>query len=253
MGNVSVWLKGATRIFLDTLFPPHCVACGTLLPRNPRHDAICENCLSAVTPRDGFCCPRCGARLPPPLTSTYPLCHPEESFVLAAAMSYANPAPRALIQALKYERAKAALAPLLSVLLPYLEATLRGAPETAADNWVIVPIPLHARRLRERGFNQAMLIAVALTAIPPLTCAAVLHDALVRTRHTPPQAAEASAEKRRENVAHCFALRRPESIRGKTVLLVDDVFTSGATMGEAVRTLRAGGAKYIIGVATAKA
>jgi len=250
IGHITRKLWG---VLLDTLFPPHCVACGTLLPRNPRHDAICENCLAAVTSRDGFCCPRCGARLPPPLTSTQPACHPGEFFVLAAAMSYVNPAPRALIQALKYERSRAALAPLLSVLLPYLAATLRGAPETAADNWAIVPIPLHPRRLRERGFNQAMLIAVALTKIELLSRAAVLPDALARTRHTPPQTAEASAEKRRANVAHCFTLKRPELIRGKTVLLVDDVFTSGATMGEAAAALRAGGVKGIIGVTAAKA
>ncbi|MFH1192872.1 MAG: phosphoribosyltransferase family protein [Candidatus Jorgensenbacteria bacterium] len=241
------------RMFLDALFPPLCAACGILLPRNPPHDAICENCLAALAPRDGFCCPFCGARLPPPLADVLSPCHPESLFVLAAAMHYADPVPRALIRALKYGRTKAALAPLSSVLLPYLATALRGIPEIAADSRVIIPIPLHPRRLRERGFNQAALIAEALAAVPPLDGAAVLQDALARIRYTPTQTAEAGPKKRQENVVGCFVLRRPESIRGKTVFLVDDVFTSGATMGEAAKILHAGGAKRIIGVVIAKA
>ncbi|MFH1161895.1 MAG: phosphoribosyltransferase family protein [Candidatus Jorgensenbacteria bacterium] len=237
---------------LDTLFPPHCAACANLLPPTPRRAAICERCFGTIALRDGFSCPRCGARLPPPLASTHPRCHPREHFILAAAAGYANPAVRALIRTLKYERTKMALAPLLKVLLPYLAATLRGAPSAAGD-LVIVPIPLHPRRLRERGFNQAALIAEALTGTEPLSRAAVLPDALARTRNTPPQAKEANEEKRRANVAHCFTLKRPELIRGKTVFLVDDVFTSGATMKEAAEALQGGGANGIIGVVVARA
>jgi len=252
MERVYRYLRSSWEVFLDALFPPHCAACAKLLPPTPRRAAICEGCFGTITPRDGFCCPRCGARLPPTLTSTYPRCHPQERFVLAAAASYADPAVRALIQALKYERTKTALAPLLKVLLPYLTATLRGSPPADGDR-VIVPIPLHPRRLRERGFNQAALIAEALTGIEPLSRTVVLHDALTRTRNTPPQAKEADEEKRRANVAHCFTLKCPDLIRGKTVFLVDDVFTSGATMGEAAAALQGGGAKGIIGVVVAKA
>lgn len=93
---------------------------------------------------------------------------------------------------------------------------------------VIIPVPLHRRRLRYRGFNQALLLSHELTThfSVPLS-----FDNLMRVRYTVPQV-ELSAADRRMNVEGAFRLSRPEHITGKAVLLVDDVFTTGATINE---------------------
>jgi ComF family protein len=102
-------------------------------------------------------------------------------------------------------------------------------------------VPLHLRRLRWRGFNQAQLLAAALAARGDL---AVDPFALVRHRPTPPQVG-LDATARRRNVVGAFAVPDPFRVRAKRVLLVDDVYTSGATTNECSRVLRAAGARRV--------
>ena len=103
----------------------------------------------------------------------------------------------------------------------------------AAD--LLVPVPLHPRRMRHRGFNQALLLAQAFPEAP------VAREALVRTRHTVPQVG-LNPKERRENVKGAFAVPRPGEGKGKNVLLVDDLYTTGATVRECARVLRKAGA-----------
>jgi len=103
---------------------------------------------------------------------------------------------------------------------------------------VLVPVPLHPRRLRERGFNQSALLA---EEIGRRTGRAVCPDALVRRRDTLPQAGLTAAARRR-NVEGAFAVRRRASVAGRTVLLVDDVLTTGATAFTCARRLAEAGA-----------
>lgn len=114
---------------------------------------------------------------------------------------------------------------------------------------IIIPVPLHRRRLRERGFNQATLIANALATH---LGAPVQESVLIRTRHTHPQF-ELPPANRRENVRKAFYVTQPDAIRNKVVLLVDDVMTIGATLDECARTLRRAKPKAIYAVTFARA
>jgi ComF family protein len=110
-----------------------------------------------------------------------------------------------------------------------------------AGSHVLVPVPLHPRRLRERGFNQASLIARQLGRRVGRPC----HDrVLVRRRDTLPQAG-LSAAARRRNVAGAFVVRRRGLVAGRVVTLVDDVLTTGATAHACARTLRKAGAREV--------
>jgi ComF family protein len=110
--------------------------------------------------------------------------------------------------------------------------------EEKPDFDTLIPVPLHPKRLRERGFNQALLLSKTLRDIPSEKIKPRL---LKRIRHTPPQIRLAPDE-RRQNVRGAFALDTPGVIRGKNILLVDDVFTTGATVNECARVLKSAGA-----------
>jgi ComF family protein len=106
---------------------------------------------------------------------------------------------------------------------------------------VLVPVPLHPRRRRERGFNQSVLLARALAR--PLGIR-VAEDALARREDTPPQTGLTAAQ-RRANVARAFVVRRRPAVAGRIVVLVDDVFTTGATARACARALAAAGAAEV--------
>ena len=106
---------------------------------------------------------------------------------------------------------------------------------------LIVPVPLHRTRLKERGFNQALVLAGFLF---PNNRERIAPDLLVRTRWTHPQVS-LSGQERRRNLGGAFAVRRPERVHGLLVLLVDDVFTTGTTLNECAKTLKAQGAAEV--------
>ncbi len=165
-----------------------------------------------------------------------------------APWNYGSGDVRKLVHMLKYERVKAAAVFLGVPLGHYAEKSL-ALGKIALTNAVIVPIPLHRTKLRKRGFNQSLLIARSLgfRDIP------IYDAALLRSRPVASQTKQKGHEMRTENVAGSFAVRDPEALRGKTVLLVDDVITSGATMREAALVMRRAGAKRVIGIAVARA
>jgi len=133
-----------------------------------------------------------------------------------------------------------ALAPVLGALI--VEAVERQPYRKAPG--VVVPIPLHRRRRRSRGFNQAELLARVVSRQLELPLETRI---LVRARNTPSQVGQGKTARSR-NVRGAFRCRSPRRLRGRRVLLVDDVLTTGATVSEAARTLRRGG---VIGVTAA--
>jgi ComF family protein len=117
----------------------------------------------------------------------------------------------------------------------------RGTREEAGDVELVVPVPLHPQRLVERGFDQAALLAMPVARRRGIRCAP---RALIRTRPTPPQASLDRAA-RSANVADAFLCPVPEKVRGRSVLLVDDVRTTGATLASCVDVLRRAGARDV--------
>ena len=124
----------------------------------------------------------------------------------------------------------------------WLNQPMAGAPRTAAEGCdAAVPVPLHFRRLFARGFNQSAVIARMVARSAGVPC---LTGAVVRTRVTPPQAALRRRE-REVNLKGSFKAARPAALRGRRVLLVDDVCTTGATVAECARVLRDAGAESV--------
>jgi ComF family protein len=148
---------------------------------------------------------------------------------------------RQAIHQLKYQNLRALTAPLAELLSDFLIA--HPLPVE-----VLVPVPLHKRRLRERGYNQAALIAHELSK---LTSLPVVNNCLTRLRHTTPQARTSNVEERRNNILQAFA-RRDRRLRGKQVLLIDDVSTSGATLDFCAAALKAAGATSVWGLVMAR-
>jgi ComF family protein len=116
---------------------------------------------------------------------------------------------------------------------------MASLPEARPD--LILPVPLHPARERERGFNQSLLLARRLGRAWNLPVRA---DVLARTIATPPQA-ELDAQARRANVRGAFAVRRPELVAARHVIVVDDVFTTGSTVTACAQILRRGGARTV--------
>jgi len=242
------------QFLLDIIFPPICFACEAhLKTENEKKIGVCAACSGKLGYLPGFLCPVCFKRLPAVASAKAGLpvniCHEESRFILAAPLRYSNPAARGIIQTLKYKKIEAAADPLVSILAEYLSVSLLNSL-----NAVIIPVPIHWKKERKRGFNQAFVIARGLkNRMEIFRETPIISGALVKIADKPSQTKQKDYKAREENIRGSFEIRKPEQISGKNVFLVDDVFTSGATMREAVRILKLAGAKKIIAVVIAKA
>ena len=217
------WLNRLQR----QLWPSPCTIC---LGSDPTGRGLCPDCLADL-PRPDPCCPRCAL----PLTVPDQVCghcqrRPPRFDAAVALFRYAPPVDT-LIHGLKFGQALH-FAPLFAELLA---ARLTGRPLPDC----ILPVPLHPRRQRERGFNQAVEIARPLAR--QLGCRLDL-GSCVRRRATPPQTG-LSAAARRRNLRGAFALARPAA--GRSVAILDDVMTTGGTLDAIAGVLRRGGAEHI--------
>jgi ComF family protein len=203
-----------------------------------------------MLPISGGVCATCGERLFSPYAvagaTGEPRCglcrRVEPAFARAAAYGSYESGLRELIHLLKYGGVRPA-ANVLGRMLA--EAIAMLAPEFPADSVVLVPVPLHRAKLRQRGFNQAELIARAAMKMRPardrlLLCAGVLE----RKRETASQIG-LTTHQRRENLQGAFGVAQPEVVKGREMLVVDDVYTTGATVSECARVLRRAGATKV--------
>jgi ComF family protein len=164
--------------------------------------------------------------------------------LLAPACDYGDPVVQSAIRYLKYKRIKK-LAGRISETMENYIAELNFD----FSGFIAAPVPLHRKKEFSRGFNQSRIIAELISKKLNLP----LEDLLVKTRNNKQQAGLKNYEKRKENAAGCFSAVNFGKISGKNIILIDDVFTSGATMNEAVKVLKSAGAKKIIALVAAKA
>lgn len=170
---------------------------------------------------------------------------------VVSILRYEHPLARRLIWLLKYEGNKRA-AELCAELA--LEAVIEEASELALMNGakpLLIPIPLSSARLRERGYNQALLIAEAIMRNGGAEFFSLRPDTLIKTKDTPSQTKTPNRAERLKNLADCFAVREPKEVSGKNIFLLDDVTTTGATFAEAKKTLLAAGARSVQCIAIA--
>jgi len=217
---------------VDFLLPPTCGSCRTQVERT---DALCPSCWHKLSFISTPYCACCGVPFAVP-TEAGSLCavclaEPPPWASARAALVY-DEASRALIGRFKYSD-HTFLAP---TLLPWLE---RAVGEIRGEIDLIVPVPLHRYRLWRRRYNQSALLARLLSE--RISCPSAL-QALERTRRTRPQVG-LEAEERKKNVKNAFAAK--PDVKDKRILLVDDVFTTGATLSACTKALLKAGAKDV--------
>lgn len=235
---------------MSVLFPSHCRICQAPLTRMSRVP-VCDLCLAAIRPIEGPRCVACGERLMsrhlayqreaiPPLCLMCTQNEPE--FTRASAYGSYDGGLREMVHLLKYERVRPA-APVLGRMLA--EAVADMAEAFGPEAPVVMAVPLHASKMRQRGFNQSELIARALLKRKPAALDVKLNNtALVRSRATETQTG-LTPPQRRENVRGAFKVMRSDQISGRDILLIDDVFTTGTTVSECARVLRRAGAARV--------
>lgn len=218
---------------LAAVFPTRCLACRAFLAR-PTRAPLCASCWRAL-PRHVM--PLCACGGPCGAAGVCGRCRRGRSpFGLGASLGPYEGSLRALVHELKYRGRRRVAERLAELLLARPDAARLLTPGA-----VLLPVPLHPRRLRERGFNQAELLARALarrTGLETRPCA------LVRRKDTRSQTG-LSATARRRNVTGAFAVRRRAQVDGCCVVLVDDVATTGATVRACAAALRAAGAAEV--------
>jgi len=231
--NPQLTLRQVKTVLLDLLLPLHCLGCGR------EGDLICPSCRQSLPRIRLPLCQRCGATV-----REGNLCHSCLNYPLTvdgirSVFLFQGTVRQAILQ-LKYRHLKALAVPLSQLLAEFLSSyPLKGE--------VLIPVPLYPKRLRQRGYNQASLLAKELNKLVGLP---VEEDILIRVKDALPQARTRSAVERRGNVQDAFACHQP--LDSKQVLLIDDVCTTGATLDACATALKAAGAGSVWGLTVAR-
>lgn len=229
--------KTALKFVETIIFPEQCISCKKV------GQYICDDCLSLIEIIETPVCPYCHLN-----KSFLTICEKHKSFLDGAviACDYSNKTVSSAIKLLKYEPCAKKLAPYLSKILLY--ALLSSQIKPLITDQIVCFAPIHKSRENTRGFNQSQLIANLLAKQCQATCLSLLK----KTKPTLHQT-KLSKEKRLQNVMQSISFDNQFSglISQKTIFLVDDVFTTGATMEECAKVLKQNGAKRVIGLAVA--
>ena len=255
--------KAPTPSFLSELlgtlfavaFPTDCLLCDRELTE-PGGASICRACWESIQPWLGPSCERCGLpfaslQAADSVDSLCGLCRQgEQEFDMARSYGlYAGNLRKAILQ-LKFH-GREYLANRLGELLA---RAFEALPEP--DSAIVAPVPLHASRRRQRGFNQAELLARGLIrrlrGQEEFRGLRLVADSLRRIRATLPQVG-LSVSARRENVSGVFSVARPEQVRNRTIVLIDDVMTTGATLSACAAALKRAGAARVLALSLARA
>jgi len=237
MSKTKLWLNKfviainkTLTIVLDALFPVRCLGCGkfdewicsrchTRLPILTEQK--CPNCKKHTT-KNGEICPAC-------------LKNSNQTFDgVFVASYYHDPLLKKAIHYYKYRFVHDLSEPLALLLAQALQNS------TLPTFDIIIPVPLHSRRERWRGFNQVSSLAKELDLQIPL-----ITDILIRVRYTVPQVKMKNKNDRQKNLTNAFAIKNKSQVKDKNILLIDDVITTGTTLSECSMVLKRSGAKSV--------
>ncbi len=236
-------LRKPLEILSDILFPPRCVGCATVIKD---YGNLCHVCWGNIRFLNSNACRIC----------SFPLEYIDEDSPLCAQCTAAPPIFNQSSSAIIYDEHSSKLITRFkygdnTLVASYLAKLMVNANRANVDEVdYIIPVPIHKKRLLQRKFNQSALLAKQISK----DCnAKFVPDMLKRTKHTPPQAS-LSAKKRKENVKGCFAINNKyaDVIPGTSVLLVDDVVTTGSTLNECSKILKKEGVENIYILTLAK-
>lgn len=243
--NLKGGLRKSLHGILDVLFPPVCHLCREIIP-DAGELHLCIDCQQGIIPVASPRCTCCGT----PFVSSEQDDHlcgncsiTAPHFAAARASHRFEGGIQELVHRFKYGKRVQLRRPLALLMMAQLSDQVRQwSPE------LIIPVPLHDSRLRWRGFNQALLVGELLASNWQIL---LERDILRRERKTLEQTTLTGAE-RMKNVRGAFAVADSTVIRGKRVLLVDDVYTTGSTVGECARVLKKNGAEGVYVVTAAR-
>jgi ComF family protein len=225
------------ELLLRAVFPSNCFGCGK---KTKKDLAICEDCLKSTKINDSFFCGHCHARLPTPNK----ICHLNTPFILAAATNYReSETVQKIVRHFKFKHGDWVGRTLAKIIYPYAKKIL------PSENLFVCAVPLAKRRLNERGFNQAQVLADLIAKELNLQ---IINNGLMRIRDTKPQTLIRGLANRKANLENAFWADQ-DKVKNKNILLVDDVTTTGATLYSAAKTLKSAGAKKIFALVSAKA
>lgn len=230
------------NFFLDLIFPKICLGC------QKEGYYLCENCLEKIPLIDKFVCPLCGQ-----LSFWGKTCEKcQKKFYLTGliyACSYKINLIREAIKALKYEYLQELVKPLTGLLIKCIKNShFLSNFSQSTFRYLIIPVPLHRKKILFRGFNQAELIGQEIAQEFDLE---LKNNLLIRVKNTASQT-DLKENQRFLNVQNVFQVKERKMISNKIIFLVDDVITSGATLNEAAKVLKEAGTKEVWGLTIAK-
>ena len=224
---------------LDLFFPPFCINCGR------EKSYLCEDCKSLLSILEHrYCLCKKPTRLLK--KGKCKRCRPKKLNGLYFALPFQNLLAKKLILQFKYPPYLKDLSSTLASLIINHFQLLDNRPDFSGS--ILIPVPLDKKRLKRRGFNQAEEIAKILSEFLEIP---LINDALIKIKETLPQV-ELSEKDREENIKGVFLVKNSHKTKNQKILLVDDVYTTGATMEECARVLKIAGAKEVWGIVVAR-
>ena len=216
---------------LDLFYPKICAGCAS------EGVLICRECEKAIVIRTPQCF-ICDRRSPDARVCRS--CKKHTAYTrMYGPLSFKNDIVREMVHRLKYRSVKE-YGVILGQFLAKATSYYALLPKKDA---VIISVPLHPKRMRTRGFNQAEIIAKTYSELSNIPLAD--SESIIRRKNTPPQTTVADRSKRMENMRDVFFVKNATDFFGKTVILIDDVATTGSTINEAARALKRGGAREV--------
>lgn len=232
------------KFLLDLFFPQFCLACGR------EGSLVCQDCLALIEVFEYQYCPFCSKAKRLLITAGKCQAHQKMKLDgLFAATNYQDFLVKKLINSFKYQPFLRTLkTPLAFLIISHFLISEQEIILKERGNSLLVPIPLLPAKKRWRGFNQAEEIAKVLSDYFKIPAS---FNLLIKIKKTQPQVELPRAE-REKNIKGAFKLREPQKVQGKKIFLVDDVFTTGATMEECAKVLKKAGAKEVWGIVIAR-